>query len=308
MPIRSRINQYHGLNAHLQSYLLNEPGGWHSFHNHHIAHLCDLLDTQLPNNYYALAEQSLQISEHDLVLGAGKPHTTIPDVAVYATRRAPGRKPQQSPSATPTMTVPLTETFLPVEEDVLSSVVIYEVMAGAAGDRPVTRIELLSASNKPPSFAYPHYLDKRQQSLESGLCVVELDYLHEQRSPLLKLPSYPGGDPGSFPYLIIVNDPWPSTQAGETYLYGFRVDDPVPVVAFPLADEDTLAFDFGSAYNITFSRNRYYGLHAVDYAELPVNFDAYQPDDQARIQAVMQRVKAAVDAGDDLSQGPPSSK
>lgn len=305
MPIRSRVNQYRGLNAHLQSYLLNEPGGWQSFHADHIVQLCQLLDEQLPTQYYARVEKSIQISEHDLVSGRMSWGRTRPDVGIYRTGEQPSPAQGASPVAQPVATLPLEDALLLSEEAEIMAVVVYEVGDRIEEDVPVTRVELLSPTNKPPYTTYQDYLERRRVTLASGIRLVEIDYLHESRSPVRRLPSYPAGDPAAYPYLILVSAQQAATDAGATQVYGFRVDQRLLPLPLPLVGEEALVFDFGAAYHVTFSRNRFYGLRAVDYAELPVNFAAYQPDDQARIQAVMARVQAAVEAGDDLSQGPP---
>jgi hypothetical protein len=61
LAIQSSINQYTGINAHLNSYLQNAMGAWQSFHATHVVHLRDLLDEQLPPGYIADSEQSLQL-------------------------------------------------------------------------------------------------------------------------------------------------------------------------------------------------------------------------------------------------------
>jgi len=45
-PVKSNINQYMGINAHLHSYFQNE-GNWNSFHLSHISDIARLLQIQL---------------------------------------------------------------------------------------------------------------------------------------------------------------------------------------------------------------------------------------------------------------------
>jgi hypothetical protein len=295
MPIRSRKNEYRGLNAHLQSYLLHEPGGWHSFHGDHITDLARLLDDQLPEGYYTRAEKSLQISGSDLLSEDLELSRMIPDVTVYEDRPRAGMASPAAVTTSPVTTMPLEDTLVLVEEEI-NSVVIYRMTEELEVDYPVTRIELLSASNKPPGPACEHYLGKRWQTLQSGVRLVELDYLHESRSPIPKLPSYPDGDPRAYPYLILISDPRPSFREGRMDVYGFHADEPVPIVNIPLSGNDVLPFDFGEAYNYTLSRTRFYTTRAIDYEQLPEHFDAYRTEDQERIKAVMARVKEAVEA------------
>ncbi|MEL6273236.1 MAG: hypothetical protein AAFR22_25750, partial [Chloroflexota bacterium] len=57
------INQYIGVNAHLQSYFQNR-GGWASFHNNFIRDLAVEIDRRLPAGFLVDVEQSLQIREY----------------------------------------------------------------------------------------------------------------------------------------------------------------------------------------------------------------------------------------------------
>ena len=64
------------------------------------------------------------------------------------------------------------------EEKELTSLIIYRVEP-SGDDKPITRIELLSPSNKPNGSHYQKYISKRQYTLRSQLNLVEIDYLHE---------------------------------------------------------------------------------------------------------------------------------
>jgi hypothetical protein len=303
MPIQSRKNQYVGVNAHLNSVLQNEPFDWESFHSEHLGHVRDSLQNQLPEGYFARLERSFQIRADGN--GSAKPNRTRPDIFVsYAKPLSRTRlESSTASSAMPTATIALAKTLQREDEDYLDSVVIYKVESSGRIGIPVTRLELLSPANKPPKIGYQAYLDKREDTLRSGVRLVELDYLHQTRSPLAVLPSYPNRETGSSPYLVLVSDPRPSIDEAETKIYGFNADEPVPIIHIPLAENDVLSFDFGAVYNITFERNPYYRL-VVDYEQLPERFDTYSPADQARIRARMEAVIRAQANGLDLEQGP----
>jgi Protein of unknown function (DUF4058) len=180
----------------------------------------------------------------------------------------------------------LNEKSLQLEDDPLPSVVIFQ-MEDDKTAIPVTRIELLSPGNKPPGTHYLQYLVKRTETLESGINLVELDYLHETRSPIRVIPSYPDHEPDAYPYVILVSESRPMLAEAQMAVYGFFVDELIPTVTIPLAGQDTITIDFGVVYNVTFSRNRYYGTVAVDYGVLPVRFDSYSETDQQRIRERM---------------------
>lgn len=62
--------------------------------------------------------------------------------------------------------------------------------------------------------------------------------------------------------------------------------------------------DLGTVYRETFEEMGY-GLEFVDYSELPVNFDRYSEEDQARIVSRMVVVLEAVSKGIDLNATAP---
>lgn len=298
MAIRAPNNLYRGINAHLHSILQNEPGDWESFHAAHIADLRSALERQLPPFYVARGERGLQIRETGEENGSPGGGRTVPDVTIYqlgATSR--DNLPIDEGISSPTITIPVAETLARLEDDYLTSIVIYEIEGGRLG-RPVTRIELFSPANKPPKSGYRQYLRKRDETLKGGMRLVEVDYLHQSRSPVPNVPDYTSHNADTTPYTIIVSDPRPSLDIGKTFVYGFHVDDPLPVVTIPLSGNDHINFDFGAVYNYSYNEQRYH-YFIVDYAELPEKFDTYSPFDQERIRQVMARV-AANPPGHDL--------
>ncbi len=288
MPIFLRENQYNGVNAHLHSAIQTPGGGWESFHAAHITHLTEIIDTLLPEGYYVLNEKSLQLSTFNLETEEKGISRTRPDLGIYQDQTGFKRHLSETASA-PTLTLPIVKTIL--EEDPLNAVVIYRAEP-ARDEIPVTRIELLSPGNKPVGAHYPQYITKRNETLDSSINLVEIDYLHETRSPVWGLPSYPDHETGSFPYSIIVSNPHPSVREGRTEVYGIGIDESIPHIRVPLDANDTITVDFGTAYNLTFSRNRYYSTRMVDYEQLPLRFETYAETDQQRIKARMQTVHA----------------
>ena len=63
MAIRSKKNQYPGINAHANSWMQNRSGEWGSFHHDHITDITRALNQVLPAGYEARSERSLQIQE-----------------------------------------------------------------------------------------------------------------------------------------------------------------------------------------------------------------------------------------------------
>lgn len=290
MPIRFRENRYPGLNPHLQA-ALRAQGRWRGFHTQHLSDLSRVLDAILPLGYFALTEESFQLDPIELVAAIGqKPAETIGDVLVY------GDLPTQVPPAasasatTPTLTLAVADALM--VQTRLRSVVIYR-QTDATNAQPVTRLELLSPSNKPGGSHYAAYWHKRQQALQGGLCLVEIDYLHDMRPLDARLPSYLAGDPTATPYHILVSDPRPDYTQGKTDVYGFGVLAALPVIPVPLLGADVVMLDLGVVYGRTFSENRYYWQQAVDYSLEPADLASFTSADQASIRQHMQRIARA---------------
>lgn len=301
--IHSLKNQYLGINAHLHSYWQAE-GGWSSFHTTHIATLTSALKSHLlPMGYTADIEQSLQIRRLDD--RAGRPTA---DVSIYDLLAGRTLRPiRMDKGATTALRLPIM-TLLeenPLSEIHYRAIAIYQA-GGGKRDKPVAWLELLSPSNKGTGEDAENYVQKRNDILDNGIVFVEIDYLHETRPTIRRLPNYSaanGHAQQAHPYRIIVLDPRPQLATGQADLYEFDVDTPIPVVAMPLNAGDVLAFDFDAPYQKTFVE-LFYGLELVDYGQLPLNFRRYRERDQARIATRMLAVIEAANQQVELEQGP----
>ncbi len=168
------------------------------------------------------------------------------------------------------------------DEDAPSGLVIYD------DERPLTRIELLSPSHKAPDSHYDKYMGKRLETLKDGLRLVEIDFLHERKPILEKLPSYIEQHPTAYPYYIIVSDPRPQIRSVPIYAAG--VLDSLPRIDIPLSGNEFITLDLGEVYHHTFGSARLYWETLTDYSQLPVNFDFYTPEDQEKIRAHMAQI------------------
>ncbi len=285
-----RKNPYRGINAHLHSYL-QQQGNWKVFHNKHIADLAEALDAQLPAGYEVGLTDALQIVEIHPDTGERFRKSPEPDVTIYqtgSTSLAAGA----AAVAIPTLILTAEETIQYDPELFFTAVVIYQLVGESSNMKPVTRLELLSPTNKASGGGYFQYIEKRRATIEQGTPLIELDYLHETPTPIHHVPSYPAFGRGAYPYLIAVTDPRPTPDIGQTRVFGFNVDAPLPVIKIPLDGDETLAFDFNAVYQRTFeSLNFFSNTRRVNYANPPLNFKSYHPDDQARILAVMERIR-----------------
>lgn len=300
-PVRSVKNQYLGINAHLHSYF-QSAGGWDGFHTNHITDLMRLMSAQLlPMGYVADIQQSLQIRR--LGEPAGRPES---DVTIYDTEAARRIRPTSLPAGQALAISDVMSLERELAEYQAIGIYEYEVGKPELGE-PVAWIELLSPSNKPGGQDAAYYHDKRLKLLQSGIVFVELDFLHESPSTFDRIPRYGPGDKGeqdSHPYLIVVVDPRPKFREGTVFPHGFDADEEIPTAPIPLNAGDILPFDFGAAYNKTFAETLY-GARLVDYSQLPLNFDGYSRNDQARILARMLAVLKAARDGVDLERAAP---
>jgi len=297
MPVRSVVNQFLGVNAHLHSFWQG-MGKWNRFHNYYVAQLMGALKAKLlPMGYTAELEESLQIRR----LGDDRPRRPKADVIVRDLE--PGRVSQSSPSpGNGAQMLTVEELLEEVDtEHPYSAVVIYERLPDFRTGDAVAWIELLSPSNKGESSDANAYLGKRWILLEQGLIFVEVDYLHETPPTFHKLTDYTQNEPGSHSYRIVVLDPRPNFRTGPTSINEFDVDNAIPNVTIPLNAGDSLRFDFGEVYQKTFIDGLY--GYDMDYAELPLNFDRYSKDDQTRIAARMLAVLEAACNDVDLETG-----
>src|SRR5690606_34079662 len=103
-----------------------------------------------------------------------------------------------------------------------NAVLIREVTSQRQLGQSVARIELLSPANKPNGRHHDAYNARRAESLESGVPLIEIDYLHEAPPVIYPLPIYPH-DERATPYMVIVSDPRPDWLRGTVKVYGFGV-------------------------------------------------------------------------------------
>src|SRR5690606_26037568 len=160
--------------------------GWESFHAAHITHLTQEIDSLLPEGYYVLNEKSLQLSTFNLKTEEKGISRTRPDVGIYKDQPVSSGW-ENAVAASPAMTLPIVKTV--IEEDPPSAVVIYRAEPGRQ-EVPVTRLELLSPGNKPGGSHFSQYIAKRNQTLDTSINLVEIDYLHESPSPVWGVASY----------------------------------------------------------------------------------------------------------------------
>jgi hypothetical protein len=289
MPIHTRKNLYHGVNAHLHSYF-QEDSGWESFHAVHIVHLLEAVQELLPIGYRAFAEKSLQLSVFDPDTGESDKVHIKPDVSVWRERLSPVfSDPYDLGLSSPLEVLTLDETL--VEPEYLRAVVIMHG-DGLGRYKSVTRIELLSPANKPPGSHASQYVVSRAETLLSGIHMVEIDYLHERRFPVERVASYPDRRPGSLPYNFLVSFGEHEDRAGQAFRYGCSVDESIPSLPIPLVS-GVVNLGLNGVYQRTYASNPAYGEDIVDYSQEPPRIGTYAEEDQSRIRECMARAASS---------------
>jgi Protein of unknown function (DUF4058) len=276
------MNRFPGVNPNLNSLLQTrgtdeQPSVWPAFHSAHVNHIADFLNEKLPGNYTAYSEQALQVRGvdwgGDIVLNRPRP-----DVSIFQQRPSTESPALSSVVSSPTWEATIATVIEPLKR--LIGVVIRVVEGDATLGRVVTRIELLSPSNKPGGSDASAYDDKRIETLEEGIPLIEIDYLHETPPVIHTIPVYPD-DPGAYPYMIAVSDPRPTWDIGKVTVYGFGVRDVLPTILIPLLNDERIAFDFNAVYQHTFVARRFHNL--INYGDEPARFHTYSSADQAYI-------------------------
>jgi hypothetical protein len=186
-------------------------------------------------------------------------------------------------------------------ENPYGSIAIYR--QGDNQREPIVWVELLSPANKSNGFDREEYMSNRYLTLQEGIVLVELDFLHESHPLFASIPDYSSHADQSHPYRIVLLDPRDDFQHDRSVCAEFDVDEPLPTIVIPLDGPDVLEFDFNAAYQRTYT-GTLYGPEFVDYSQLPLNFDRYSPADQTRIACRMLSVLEAAHAGTDLETGP----
>jgi hypothetical protein len=288
--IRCVRNPYWGINAHLQSYLQADDGGWASFHAAHIIHIAEALNVGLrPLGYRSRAEESLQIQRDISAIARLKADILIRE-----------ERPRPAASGAGVVAEGAVDLVTLMPDSDLWEERYHSLLITTTKGEPVAWLELLSPSNKGGTSAAYTYRKKRDVLLETGLVFVELDYLHETPPTFETLPVY-GADTDAAPYRITVLDPRPEPKRGRGWNRPFGVDEPFPAVTLPLLNGDQIVVDLSTPYRHTFE-SQFYG-DDIDYADYPVHFERYTPSDQARIANRMLSVLSVATRGDDLETG-----
>lgn len=282
MAITLMDNQFPGINPLLNSRLQQAKGGWRSFHTSYLEQIKIALNRVLPAHYFAEAEDGLQVNA---IEGgwATAPQSMIGDVVISRTQ--PGEATQGAQSIQPIMQF----EHAPAIEEPPLGLVIYEAVGTTGDGQPVTRLELLSAANLPGGSGHVQYVQRRDYTVRSGLHLVELDFLHT-RPPLFRwVPDYRAQQENAYPYYVFITH----SDQQITEVYGIAALDPLPTLAIPLTQDDTVALDLAAPYQQSFASTPRYWRLIADYSQDPVEMERYTDADQQQIRERLAEIRAA---------------
>lgn len=276
-------NIFVGINPILNEKLLYE-GRWHGFHNLYLAELFKALRIELiPKGYDVRLEETVQIQR----LGE-KSQLYRPDLLInrlYSTSLPPSSQPR----VTREPTIFLYEDLEETDTDMTAIVVRKN-----SDDKPITWIELLSPTNKAPYGHFSDYQSNRAHIYTSGICFIELDFIHTQPPSLPLLPNYSAQDPRALPFHINVFEPHMNGKNERILNYSFGVADKIPTIPIPLDTNDWLIFDFNQPYQKMFDE----ALYGFDIDYTTDTYRHYQPTDR---QYILKRVAEALQSADSAS-------
>ncbi|MBN1310700.1 MAG: DUF4058 family protein [Anaerolineae bacterium] len=294
------INQYYGVNPHLNDELhAPTPGrsGWAQFNTSYLIDLEVVVKDQIcAMGYTTSIDKGLQLREVDEMPSDKEEWRR--------SRRIENGDPgiESLHLLTPSSQGPVEQTVS--LRELTDEKYYYALKIYRTEDRkdlnckPVAWIELISPANaRDPETSREdvgEYLSKRNSLLESGIQIVEIDFLHRNRPTIPNQPSYPNEEESSA-YSIHVIDPRDmEPDLVKITTYQFNVDQPLRGVEVRLLDGCRFEPDFEGAYRKVYIEHY---DDRVDYSHVPKFFDTYSPTDQDRIAARLMTIHEGLKSG-----------
>jgi hypothetical protein len=196
---------------------------WRDVHHSFLTYARDDLQQGLPGDLRARLEERVFVEPDQ-----GEPRSFYPDIRVI---ERPGRAAtvgQEGPKAAAADMIVLRA------ESELASEGFIEIIDVGSGNRVVTVIELLSASNKFPGDGQDQYLEKQREYLRAGVSLVEIDLLREGKR-VLAVPRHLIPPSHATTYNVCVTRGW---KPGYFELYAVPLDKRLPTVNVPLRERD----------------------------------------------------------------------
>lgn len=242
---------------------LEAPDIWPDFHDRLATMLSTLLNEKLPEPYYARLQMRPELG---IVLEAGTLHRIVPDVVVMRTPEPP------PPAPTAVIEAPRTTVGQGIQMHVRTDPLQHrfvEIRDAARGHKLITRIEIVSPSNKRPGPDRRAYEAKQREVLESDAHLIELDLIRGG-TRLLPYPELVAVvDELACDYLVLLNRSNLRQATGMDYtLYPVDLREPLPCIPVPLAGADPdVPLDLQIAVQRAYRGGPY--RRALDYSRPP---------------------------------------
>jgi hypothetical protein len=198
-----------------------EAGDWQTFHSRFIAALGDLLVPQVRPSYVVGIAQDVYLVRDD-----GGVEKRQPDVAVLAEHAGAGSPRGPAIAATAVHTLEPLALNIPLTHERTHRFI---EVRNRKSNRLVTAVEVLSPTNKVDRRGRRKYVRKRQDLIESGVNLVELDLMRRGR----RLPMHPRMPDGDY-FAVLCR----ASDAPRAAVYRWSVRDPLPDVPVPLGEKD----------------------------------------------------------------------
>ena len=207
-----------GMNPYLE-----QPEIWSQVHKWLTLLIAQTLNPQLRPQYRVAIEERVYEAKGEDSLLVGIPD----DVVVQPSRTTPTPEQNSANIAVATPAVKPQKVTLPMTETVREWYL--EVRQVETGD-VITVIEIISSKNKRAGEGRIKYESKRQKLLDSRTHLIEIDLLRQGKA----LPM--NGQAITSHYRILVSR---SSERPQADLYGFNLQQEIPVFPLPLKPEDT---------------------------------------------------------------------
>jgi hypothetical protein len=200
---------------------LENPQIWQGFHNRFVMYLCDQLQPLLGSRYIAAVDERVFVE--------GPPdRAVIPDVWVTRARPPQG-------GGTAVVTLDADEPVVVHIDSLEIHESFVEILDRNSGLRVVTVVELVSPTNKASGPGRDSYLSKQRKVLASQAHLVEIDLLRGGQH-VLSVPHWAAEQKGPYDTLVCVNRAYGLRDDFD--LYPRRLEDRLPRIRIPLADDD----------------------------------------------------------------------
>jgi hypothetical protein len=234
------LSPFPGMNPYLEDHDL-----WPDFHGSFLIELRSQLNLVLPKGYVARWDRYTWVDEDDGERLLGRPDVYVSEP----------KFPSPPNGGVATLSAPAIVTLPTIEAKGKPVVKIID----ARGKRVVTVIEMLSPANKSRGVDHDAYLARRQEYLQSGTNLVEIDLLRGgQRAPF-------EGQPSACDYCILVSRATDFPSAG---FWPLTIRDVLPAIPVPLdPGVAEVPISLQACFTPVFEKGRY--DEDIDYSQSP---------------------------------------